>query len=185
MSNNPEPKPRAVLSKTKSDSDLTSNPPQTPRRSERIASKLNFKDKTEKSPKPEQFSPEIKTEEIFSSPLKSPLKSPVFSRITHNMTNKLSLSDALRLVSDFNGEKPDELSQFITSCEFVIDNINDDCKNLIIKGLMTKLKSKAHNIVKYKDIKTWNDLKQTLNDGISNYRSTADSTNCIKTITKQ
>lgn len=64
-----------------------------------------------------------------------------------------------RMVPEFSGGLEEKLDFFITACELVSDIIPIANKDIMFRTILTKLKSQAHELVKYETIDSWVKLK--------------------------
>ena len=76
---------------------------------------------------------------------------------------KLKLEQAAKFVPEFNGKR-DDLSKFISCGDFAIENVSNSYKYLLFEIIKNKLVGDAYNIVRFKDVESWEQLKVALHD---------------------
>ena len=74
------------------------------------------------------------------------------------MTDK----QALDLIPIFNGENSDDNHAFINACEYALGKLDPLERDSFVKGITTKLTGKAYRTIRYKEIKTFQELKTVL-----------------------
>lgn len=74
----------------------------------------------------------------------------------------LSLETAIRLIPHFNGENVQEVYPFINACNFVMRNVDETIKPVLLQVIITKLSGKAFAITQHKEISTWEILRDNL-----------------------
>lgn len=75
----------------------------------------------------------------------------------------MKLKEARSLIKVFDGRSSDQLTEFLLSCEYAFNNVSEyDKGNLLQAVKMTKLEGKALQSVRYKDIQTFEQLKNVL-----------------------
>lgn len=75
----------------------------------------------------------------------------------------MNLSQAAKFVPEFSGNR-NELSKFISCGDFAIENVESSYKYLLLEIIKNKLINDAYNIIRFKDVKSWEQLKVALND---------------------
>lgn len=83
-------------------------------------------------------------------------------RVTMTKPSYMTTKQALDLIPVFNGEDSDSNHAFINSCEYALENIDPETKDSFIKGITTRLTGKAYRAIRYKEIKTFQELKEVL-----------------------
>ncbi|XP_050065096.1 uncharacterized protein LOC126554021 [Aphis gossypii] len=78
------------------------------------------------------------------------------------MANQLDFVTALRFIPGFAGGSETDLASFISRCEFVFTKVPDVMKADILEAVLTGLKGKAFDEIRYRDIETWEELKSHL-----------------------
>ena len=76
---------------------------------------------------------------------------------------ELPFAEALRLVPEFDGRNLD-LHAFINKCDFAITSVKETVKPSLLKGIITKLSGRALDVIKYREITQWNELKFMLEE---------------------
>lgn len=76
---------------------------------------------------------------------------------------KLNLNQAAKFVPEFNGKR-DDLSKFISCGNFAIENVESSYQILLLEIIKNKLIGEAYNIIRFKDIGSWEQLKVALYD---------------------
>ncbi|XP_063911941.1 uncharacterized protein LOC135128792 [Zophobas morio] len=76
---------------------------------------------------------------------------------------ELSFADALRLVPEYDGQ-PSHLYSFLNKCEFALNRVKPTVKSIFLEGVITKLIGRALDVVKYREINKWEELKFMLEE---------------------
>jgi len=72
-----------------------------------------------------------------------------------------SLEAAFRILVKFEKQDSDGLHNFLKSSEFAFSCINENLKPMIMGALIENLTGKAAQVVRFKNIGTWEELKTT------------------------
>lgn len=80
-------------------------------------------------------------------------------RIKMVNSDKLGFEGALKLVPSFSGGSESDLASFLAKCEFIFKNIPDALKPNILEAILTQLKGNAFEAIRYREITTWDELK--------------------------
>lgn len=83
-------------------------------------------------------------------------------RIEMSTAPYMTTKQALELIPVFNGENSDSNHAFINSCEYALENIDPIARDSFIKGITTRLTGKAYRAIRYKEVKTFQELKTVL-----------------------
>jgi len=51
---------------------------------------------------------------------------------------------------------------FLSTCDFVIKTVSEDCRPVLLQAILTKLAGKAFAATQYREIKSWEALKGLL-----------------------
>jgi len=78
------------------------------------------------------------------------------------MANQLDFVTVLRFIPEFTGGNETDLASFISKCDFVFSKIPELTKPDILAAVLTQLKGKAFDAVRYREITTWDELKMHL-----------------------
>lgn len=85
----------------------------------------------------------------------------------------IGLEAALKLLpTTFSGVNHEELELFLEQCEFAILCANDKAKPRLLQGIMIRLTGKARAAIKFRNITTWHELKETLKNSLEPKRTT-------------
>ncbi|KAJ3639199.1 hypothetical protein Zmor_004069 [Zophobas morio] len=76
---------------------------------------------------------------------------------------ELSFADALRLVPEYDGQSS-HLYSFLNKCEFALNRVKPTVKSIFLEGIITKLIGRALDVVKYREINKWEELKFMLEE---------------------
>ena len=101
------------------------------------------------------------TTKLSSTKINSSSNSKV--KMSKENNKKLNLDQAAKVVPEFNGRR-DDLSKFISCGDFAIENVNKCYKYLLFEVIKNKLVGDAYNIVRFKDVSSWEQLKVALYD---------------------
>ncbi|KAF0689167.1 Uncharacterized protein FWK35_00035928, partial [Aphis craccivora] len=74
----------------------------------------------------------------------------------------LSLETAIKLVSFFNGEDSADFCPYLIACNFVMSNVDNSIKPILLQAIRTKLSKKAFAITQNRDVEDWARLKHLL-----------------------
>jgi len=74
----------------------------------------------------------------------------------------LSLETAIKLVPYFNGEDSADIYPYLSACDFVMSNVDDNIKPVLLQAIRTKLSKKAFAITQHRDVEDWAGLKHLL-----------------------
>lgn len=74
----------------------------------------------------------------------------------------IDLITALRFIPEFTDGNETDLASFIARCDFVFSKIPDAIKSDILDAVLTQLKGKAFDAVRYREITSWEELKAHL-----------------------
>lgn len=55
----------------------------------------------------------------------------------------LSFETAINLIPKFNGECAQEVYPFLSTCDFVIKTVSEDCRPVLLQAILTQLAGKA------------------------------------------
>ena len=58
-------------------------------------------------------------------------------------TPKLTLETALRIIPKFDGSDGSSLSAYESQCEFILNNLSDENKPIIVQALLSQIVGKA------------------------------------------
>jgi hypothetical protein len=84
-----------------------------------------------------------------------------------------SIEIALKMIPEFKGSK-EQLHKFLTCCDIVFDTaITDAEQTTFLSVVKTKLCDQAYNLIKYKTINNWAELKTLLKDHYRERRTMA------------
>ncbi|CAI6365861.1 unnamed protein product [Macrosiphum euphorbiae] len=72
-----------------------------------------------------------------------------------------SLEAAFRILPKFDKQNSEDLHNFINSSEFAFSCISEDIKPKILGAIIANLTAKAAQVVRFKKIDTWEELKTT------------------------
>lgn len=89
------------------------------------------------------------------------------------MAKNISIESMLKIIPEFDGSS-DTLDRFIDSCDTVFKRIDEDSTDdldLFLDLIRSKLKNKAYDIVKYKQFKTFTELKTEFKQQFADTRS--------------
>lgn len=78
------------------------------------------------------------------------------------MSNQLDFITALRFLPEFAGGSETDLASFISQCEYVFSKIPETMKSDILGAVLIKLKGKAFDAIRYREINSWEELKAHL-----------------------
>lgn len=85
----------------------------------------------------------------------------------------IGLEAALKLLpGSFSGDKQEELEIFLEKCEFALACAHDHVQSRLLQGIQVRLTGKARQAVKFKEIKTWTELKDGLKLALEPQRTT-------------
>jgi len=76
----------------------------------------------------------------------------------------LSFETALQLVPRFNGEDAQQVYPFIDTCDFVMNNVEESTRSILLRAILTKMTGKAFAIRQYREVTSWGMLKRLLED---------------------
>lgn len=82
--------------------------------------------------------------------------------ITMAKPTYMSTKQALDLIPMFDGENSDSNHAFINSCEYALENVDPEVRDSFIRGIITKLTGKAYRAIRYKEVKSFKELKVIL-----------------------
>lgn len=74
----------------------------------------------------------------------------------------LSFDTAINLVPKFNGECAQEVYPFLSTCDFVIKSVSEDCRPILLQAILTKLAGKAYAATQHREVKSWETLRGLL-----------------------
>jgi len=72
----------------------------------------------------------------------------------------ISLGSAVRSIPRFEGGSESDLKSFEQKCEFLLKNVTYVNKPKILKGILSELKGRAFDAVRYREINSWEELKK-------------------------
>lgn len=82
------------------------------------------------------------------------------------MANKpavaLSFETAINLIPKFNGERTQEVYPFLSTCDFVMKTVSEDCRPILLQAILTKLAGKAFAATQHREVKSWEALRELL-----------------------
>lgn len=85
----------------------------------------------------------------------------------------IGLEAALKLLPpNFSGANQEELELFLEKCEFAIQCANDRARPRLLQGIMIRLTGKARAAIKFRNINSWLELKETLKNSLEPKRTT-------------
>lgn len=77
--------------------------------------------------------------------------------------DRLTLKEARGLISTFEGKSQADLREFISSCDYAFDNIDQGSKGSLLEAVLgVKIKGKALQAIQYKDIDSYEELRTLL-----------------------
>jgi len=79
-----------------------------------------------------------------------------------NMSLITSMEAALRILPKFEKQDSDGLQNFIRSAEFALSCIDESLRPVMLGALIANLTAKAAQVIRFKKISTWEELKATL-----------------------
>jgi len=71
----------------------------------------------------------------------------------------LSFDTALQLVPCFNGEDSQQVYPFIDTCGFVMKNVEESVRHILLRAILTKMIGKAFAVRQYREVTSWPILK--------------------------
>lgn len=74
----------------------------------------------------------------------------------------MTTKQALDLIPIFDGESSDTNHAFINACEYALENIDPTTRDSFVKGITTRLTGKAYRAIRYKEFKSFQELKTIL-----------------------
>jgi len=74
----------------------------------------------------------------------------------------LSFETAINLIPKFNGECAQEVYPFLSTCDFVIKTVSEDCRPVLLQAILTKLAGKAFAATQHREVKSWEALRGLL-----------------------
>jgi len=75
----------------------------------------------------------------------------------------LSLKEATAMIPEFDGSSRQKLQEFLNACTFAIQNVNPAKEEALVQSILyTKLKGKAMQDFKTREIQTYEELKRQL-----------------------
>lgn len=77
---------------------------------------------------------------------------------------KLSFETAISLIPIFDGENPQKIYPFLNACDFVIKNVEESIKPILLEAIQTKLVGNAFTVMQHKDISSWSVLRKILEE---------------------
>lgn len=81
----------------------------------------------------------------------------------------VDLNEALKNIPTFNGGFLSEYYHYERCCEVVLNSVKDDEKPIILNTIIQQLSSEIFGLVCYRDILTWEELKERLRQSIMKY----------------
>lgn len=66
------------------------------------------------------------------------------------------------MVPTFNGGTETDLSTFENKCKFILSNVTEAIKPLILKAILTQITGEAYENIKFREFETWEELKTEL-----------------------
>lgn len=75
---------------------------------------------------------------------------------------KLDNKFALNMIPEFDGSNVRELDRFISCCEYVLENLEENEEKNLLKLLHRKLIGRAHDVLVYNDFETFTDFKDEM-----------------------
>ena len=70
----------------------------------------------------------------------------------------LGFETAVRMVPSFTGGTETDLAVFENKCEFILSNVVDNIKPLILKAILTQITGEAYENIKFREFQTWDEL---------------------------
>jgi gas vesicle protein len=80
---------------------------------------------------------------------------------------QMTFADALRFIPEYDGQ-PCNLYLFFNKCELSLGRVKTSIKPILLQAIVAKLSSRALDVVKYRDIKEWGELKFMLEESFGN-----------------
>jgi len=74
----------------------------------------------------------------------------------------LSLETAIKLVLFFDGEDSADIYPYLSACDFVMSNVSDNTKPVLLQAIRTKLSKKAFAITQHRKVVDWTGLRLLL-----------------------
>lgn len=104
-----------------------------------------------------------------------------YGRTARDVRNRLStarqymsLKEARTMIPEFDGTSRNRLQEFLNACTYAMQNISPTDEESLIQGILfTKLKGKAMQDFETRDIQTFEELKQQLENSYQGKQSTA------------
>lgn len=66
------------------------------------------------------------------------------------------------MVPFFNGEDSADIYPYLSACDFVMSNVDNNIKPVLLQAIRTKLSKKAFAITQHRDVEDWAGLKHLL-----------------------
>ena len=89
---------------------------------------------------------------------------------TANMTEYISVGEALKLVAPFKGEKRDVLA-FIANVDKAIKVIDTRNEGTLFKFLLTRISGEPKTAIAHRNLETWDELKECLKNTYTGKRT--------------
>lgn len=84
---------------------------------------------------------------------------------------QLSLETAIKLVPKFDGKKPQEVYPFLKAGDFVMENVNELIRPILLQAILTKLSDRAFAVTQHREISSWAVLKGFLEENFCAQRT--------------
>jgi hypothetical protein len=89
---------------------------------------------------------------------------------TANMTEYISVGEALKLVTPFRGEKRDVLA-FIANVDTAFEVINPQNEGTLFKFVLTRISGEPRTAIAHRDLENWEELKEFLKNTYTEKRT--------------
>jgi hypothetical protein len=103
-------------------------------------------------------------------PLYPDLNTEVASADSANMTEFISVSEALKLVTPFRGEKREVLA-VIANVDTAFEVINPRNESILFKFVLTRICGEPRTAIGHRNLENWGDLKEFLKNTYTEKRT--------------